>query len=340
MWKYIKALPVKSTAVKQGLIATTTIVLLVTIGIVINNQKSHNPPAKKKSVTTLASSPTKAATDEAKLTATPNPTTTRVAAHPSTAPTKKPPATVTPGGQTAGATNSSDKLVIDDIEPVPNGAVITNTEPCINVKYHDNSNASSVQMMWKVDSGNWIGYYPMYHPCVFYGLSVGNHSVSVLLNDSNGNVSAIMTRNFSIVDTKPPEFREFIGGAQEGSVIAYNYQCVGWVYHDEVTGNSGMYFRWKLDSQDWTSYSTAVTGCVNFTNGPHTLQVQAKDINGNETGVTTTHFSVAGPGAATATPTQSPTSAPTPAPTNTPANTPTPEATAVQPTENPTPTGE
>ncbi|MEN9328569.1 MAG: hypothetical protein RI947_1377 [Candidatus Parcubacteria bacterium] len=292
------------------LIGGTAIIVVSTIGFgfAIKNAIYRHPAKPKTNTTSFITPSTKTATDEAVLAAS----SAAVVYRSIPSPSPKISTSVTPTVQVTKA--SKGTVIIDDISPIPNGATITNTEPCITVTYHKTNDANMILMQWKVDSGNWIGWNGVYHLCVFYGLTSGSHSVSVQLKDNYGNLSEVVTRSFTISDTKPPVFYEFVGGAQEGSVLTFS-PCLGWAYHDEVTGNSGMDYRYKLDSNDWTGYSTEGRACVTLANGSHTLSVQAKDINGNESGVTTTHFSVQMPDGATTAPPQEPTSSP---PTDTP----------------------
>lgn len=208
--------------------------------------------------------------------------TTLPSSNPTTSNTKPTP-TSTPNPKKAS-------IVITGVTPLPaSGGTVSNVNECIKVQYTKTPSTGAVYLQFKVDSNNWSGYYPYYEPCMLVGLSLGQHSISVQLKDSDGNESAVETRSFTIIDNDPPTFVSLSGPA-EGSTTSPPF-CFPTYFTDNVSKN--LKLSYKLDSADWTSWAADSAPCFQtMASGPHTFQVKMRDDNNNESQVIIRNFSV------------------------------------------------
>lgn len=82
-------------------------------------------------------------------------------------------------------------------------------------------------------------------------------------------------------DTTAPQITGTVG-VDEGGTYAYSSTCIPIKAYDDVTTFVGLYFRFKMDSSDWTNWINDGEYCTqNLGNGAHSLGIEVRDSAGN-----------------------------------------------------------
>jgi len=106
---------------------------------------------------------------------------------------------------------------------------------------------------------------------------------------STANNTAAIT-NFIVDATSPTA--TITGGPDEGATSAPAVDFT-WSGSDNVTPAAGLVFSYKMDSDNWSAYSSGTSHkFTGLTDGQHTLSVRAKDLVGNEGAPATRTFTV------------------------------------------------
>ena len=110
------------------------------------------------------------------------------------------------------------------------------------------------------------------------GLTDGAHTLGVVATDQAGNTAT--TTRVVLVDNTPPDTQ--ITGGPTGQIPATDVTFT-FTGTDNPTPVDTLRFAWRLDGGAWSEFQTATT--ANFTAltpGPHTFEVKARDLAGNE----------------------------------------------------------
>jgi hypothetical protein len=106
----------------------------------------------------------------------------------------------------------------------------------------------------------------------------GSHTLTAEGEDAAGN-SASATRVL-VVDNTPPDTSITDGPSGQILVGSATFSFTGL---DTLTGTPSLVFAWRLDGGAWSAFSADTSATVtNLAEGPHTFEVKAQDLAGNE----------------------------------------------------------
>ncbi len=75
---------------------------------------------------------------------------------------------------------------------------------------------------------------------------------------------------------------QITSGPAEGSTACAGPVSVTWTGRDDVTPAGLLEYSWRVDSGDWSVWSTATSEALTLADGQHTFEVKARDSSGNE----------------------------------------------------------
>ena len=172
--------------------------------------------------------------------------------------------------------------VITNLQPL-SGSYLNNNRPLIRANFSDNLSGVDVNKV-EIRLGNLdvtsqaqiteTGF--TFNP--LNPLTEGLRTVSVTIFDRAGN-SALASTTFT-VDVTPPHTQ--ITGGPEGTVSATSARFT-FTGTDNLTPSGNLQFSWRLDGGPFSSFSSQTqVSLSNLTPGPHTFEVRARDLAGNE----------------------------------------------------------
>ena len=109
-------------------------------------------------------------------------------------------------------------------------------------------------------------------------LADGAHTLGAVATDQAGNTAT--TTRVVLVDNTPPD--TVITGGPSGpiTVTEATFTFTG---SDNLTPAADLVFAWRLDGGAWSEFQAATTASVTMlAPGPHTFEVKARDLAGNE----------------------------------------------------------
>jgi RHS repeat-associated protein len=106
----------------------------------------------------------------------------------------------------------------------------------------------------------------------------GTHTLAAVSSDRAGN-SRPVTR-VVIVDNTPPATQVLTGPSGETDATTATFTLAG---TDNLTPPENLAFAWRLDGAEFGAFTMATTATVvGLADGPHTFEVKARDLAGNE----------------------------------------------------------
>lgn len=187
-------------------------------------------------------------------------------------------------------------IVHDNIPPVISGlqllsgSYLNTNRPRIQANFSDNLSGVDVnRVMISLDNVNVTAHAsvtasgftldplnPLSLPV--FPLAEGSHTVSIFVQDRSGN-SASASSTFT-VDVTPPDTQ--IVSGPEGTISATSvvFTVTG---GDNLTPTGSLVFSWRLDNGSFSPFSPQTqVSFTGLTPGPHTFEVKARDLAGNE----------------------------------------------------------
>ncbi len=178
-------------------------------------------------------------------------------------------------------------IVHDDIPPVIsivqplNGAYLNTRTPVIRSNFSDNLSGIDVgRVRIELDGANVTSQAQVTANGFILSMPLpeGSHTVSIRAFDRAGN-QALASTTFT-VDVTPP--KTLITGGPEGTISATSvtFTVTG---TDNLTPSASLEFSWRLDGGPFSPFSRQTQISLSgLTPGPHTFEVKARDLAGNE----------------------------------------------------------
>jgi len=178
---------------------------------------------------------------------------------------------------------------ISNLQPL-SGSFLNTTTPLIKADFSDNLSRVDVgRVEIRLDgidvtsraSVSASGFTLPFNPSTLEPLNPlteGSHTVLVSIADRAGN-SASASTTFT-VDVTPPDTQITGGPAGDIGETTATFTFTG---TDNFTPVASLLFAWRLDGRPWSPFSSETTVTLTgLTEGPHTFEVKAQDLAGNE----------------------------------------------------------